>query len=79
MCDKFTNIIIEKEVTLNEIKKINIILFLFHKIILDMIEISLKVLIVGGAEILIAIKMNHQNVMLGDIEINPLKDKMFRV
>lgn len=74
----FRNIIIENEVTLKEIKKIIIIVVLLNIIILEMIIISLIVLIVGGAEILIAININHQNTILGDIEINPLKDKIFR-
>lgn len=46
---------------------------------LDIIKISLIVLIVGGADILIAMKINHQNVMLGDIVISPLKERIFRV
>lgn len=33
---------------------------------------------VGGAEMLIAIKINHQKVILEDMLIRPLKDKMFR-
>jgi len=59
--------------------KIGNIDFIFHKIILDIIIISLIVLIDGGAEILIAININHQNVMLGDIIINPLKHEILRV
>lgn len=76
--EMFRNIIIEKEVTIIEIKKIIIIVVLFNIIILDIMKISLIVLIVGGAEILIAININHQKVILGETEINPLKDIMFR-
>lgn len=79
LCDKFRNIIIEKDVVIIEIMKIGIIDFIFHKITLDIIIISLIVLIDGGAEILIAIKINHQKVILGIIEINPLKEEIFRV
>lgn len=75
----FKNIIIENEVTLREIMKMKIIEILFRKIILDIIKISLIVLIVGGADILIIIKINHQNEIFGEIEVNPLKDKMLRV
>lgn len=56
----------------------NIINLVFQLIILDSNIISLIVLIVGGAEILIAIKMNHQKFILGIILINPLNDKIFR-
>ncbi|TDJ92016.1 hypothetical protein E1923_29300 [Klebsiella pneumoniae] len=79
LCDKFRNIIIEKDVVIIEIMKIGIIDFIFHRITLDIIIISLSVLIDGGAEILIAIKINHQKVILGIIEINPLKEEIFRV
>lgn len=59
--------------------KIEIIDLKFHKIILDIIIISLIVLIDGGAEILIAININHQKVILGDKLISPLNDEIFRV
>lgn len=59
--------------------KIGIIDLKFHKIILDIIIISLIVLIDGGAEILIAININHQKVILGDKLISPLNDEIFRV
>lgn len=72
------NIIIENEVIIMEIKKINIIVILLNMIILDIIKISLIVLMVGGAEMLIAINKNHQNVILGEIEIKPLKVRIFR-
>lgn len=49
-----------------------------HMINLDMMKISLIVLIDGGAEMFIAIKINHQNAMLGVIVINPLNRVMFR-
>lgn len=79
MCDRFKNIIIEKDVTEIEIKKIGIIILMFQEIIEDIIMISLIVLIEGGAEILIAININHQNVILGDKIIKPLKFEIFRV
>lgn len=69
----------ENDVTEIEIRKIINIVILFQKIILDIIIISLIVLIVGGADTFTAININHQNVMFGDIEINPLKHEMFRV
>lgn len=78
LCEVFKNIIIENEVTLREINKIKIIVFFVHIINLDMIIISLIVLIVGGADKLIAMNINHQNVILGEVEISPLKDKIFR-
>lgn len=76
--DKLRNIIIEKDVVIIEMMKIGNNDLIFHNIILDIIIISLIVLIEGGAEILIAININHQNVMLGDIIIIPLKEEMFR-
>lgn len=72
------NIDIENEAVINDPKNRIIIVFIFHEIILDNRKISLNVLIVGGAEILIAIKINHQNVILGDIIINPLNNIIFR-
>lgn len=43
------------------------------------IKISLIRLIVGGAEILTAVNINHQNVILGKELISPLNDIIFRV
>lgn len=74
----FRNIIIENDVIINEINIIISIVVLLNKIILDIMKISLIVLMVGGAEMLIAIKINHQKVMLEDMLMRPLKDKMFR-
>lgn len=74
----FRNIIIEKIVTEIDIRKIIIIVDFCHKIILIIIKISLKVLIEGGAEILTAININHQKIILGKIEIIPLNDIIFR-
>lgn len=62
-----TNIIIENDAEARDIIKIKIGVELFQKIILLIIIISLNVLIVGGAEILIAININHHKVMLGMI------------
>lgn len=53
-------------------------IFVFHLIILVNKKISLIVLIVGGAEMLIAININHQKLIFGDILINPLNKIMFR-
>lgn len=50
-----------------------------QKIIPLNIKISLARLIEGGAEILIARKINHQNVRFGKILISPLIIIMFRV
>jgi len=50
-----------------------------HWIILFIIKISPIRFIEGGAEILIAINKNHQNIILGKILINPLKEIIFRV
>lgn len=72
------NIIRENEAVINDIRKIIGIDELFHEIILVIIIISLIVLIVGGAEMLRAINMNHQKVMLGIRIINPLNSKVFR-
>lgn len=49
-----------------------------HDSILEIMKISLIVLIVGGAEILIIIKMNHQNLILGEMERIPLNKIVFR-
>jgi len=51
----------------------------FHLINPIIIIISLAKLIVGGADILIAVKINHQNVMFGEDVNNPLKEIIFRV
>lgn len=61
-----------------EIKKKRIIDEGFHIMILDIIKISLKVLMEGGADILIIKKRNHHMVMLGKIWINPLNREIFR-
>lgn len=74
-----TYIIIENEVVAIDIIRMSIIVEIFQLIILDIIKISLNVLIVGGAEILTAININHQKVILGKIEINPLNNNIFRV
>lgn len=73
------NIIIEKDVVIRDIKNKIDIDIKFQWIILDIKKISLIVLIVGGAEMLTAMNINHQKVMLGIIEINPLNIKIFRV
>lgn len=73
------NIIRENEVVIKDIIKINRIELLFQKINLIIIIISLRVLMVGGAEIFKAININHQKVILGiNIKI-PLNKLMFRV
>lgn len=77
--DKLRNIIIENDVTIILEIKIIIIVYLFQKIILVIMKISLIVLIVGGADIFIAIKINHQKIMLGEMDIIPLKFIIFRV
>ena len=59
--------------------KISIIIDEFHCNSLDIIITSLIILIEGGAEILIAIKMNHQNIIFGKELIKPLKEIIFRV
>lgn len=71
-------IIIENDVVMMDIIKIIIIVDIFQLIILDIIKISLRVLIVGGAEILTAININHQNMMLGIINKVPLNIRIFR-
>lgn len=59
--------------------KINIIELLFQNNNLAIMKISLIVLIDGGAEILRAININHQKVILGiNIKI-PLNKIIFRV
>lgn len=73
------NIKIEKDAVERDIIKMVIIIDIFHCRSLDIIIISLIILIVGGAEMLIAIKINHQNIRLGKELINPLKEIIFRV
>lgn len=73
-----TNIIKENDAVIKDIKKIKGIVLLFHKIILDIIIISLIVLIVGGAEMFNAININHQNTIFGINIINPLNINVFR-
>lgn len=51
---------------------------MFHEIKLDISKISLIVLIEGGADMLVTIKMNHQKVRLGIIVIKPLMFIIFR-
>jgi len=51
----------------------------FHGIKDDIMKISLKKLIEGGAEIFIAMNINHQNIMFGLVLIIPLKEMIFRV
>lgn len=72
--------LIEKIEALNE-HIINIIIIIegCQKIILVIIINSLAKLIDGGADMLIAKKINHQNVILGKIFVIPLIDKIFRV
>ena len=59
--------------------KIIKIIDMFHCNKLDIIITSLNMLIDGGAEILIAMKINHQNIKLGKELINPLNEIIFRV
>lgn len=73
------NIIKENEVVIKDIIKIIIIELLFHVIRPDIIKISLKVFIEGGAEMLRAININHQNVKFGINEKIPFNIIMFRV
>lgn len=61
-----------------DIMKIIIIVDIFQLINLDIIKISLRVLIVGGAEMLTAININHQNMILGIISKAPLNNRIFR-
>lgn len=68
----------EKDTVVIDMIIIIIMFILFQEIILDIRKISLMVLIVGGAEILTAININHQNVMFGDILIIPLNKDIFR-
>jgi len=58
---------------------IGIINVFLHVIMLVIIKISLIVLIVGGADMLIITNINHQNVILGEMDIKPLNIIIFRV
>lgn len=73
------NIIRENDAVISDITNNIIIDLLFHEIMLDISIISLKVLIVGGAEMFKAINVNHQNVILGIIINNPLNIRVLRV
>lgn len=75
----FINIKIENDAVIKLIKKIDKINEKSHIIKEWNMKISLNKLIDGGAEILIAIKINHQNIKLGKDVIIPLNDKIFRV
>ena len=70
---------IEKRAEEIEVEKINSIERELQGISVLIIIISLKKLIVGGAEMFTEINKNHQNIMLGEELIIPLNDKMFRV
>lgn len=69
----------EKRAEEIEVEKINSIERELQGIRVLIIIISLKKLIVGGAEMFTEINRNHQNIMLGEELIIPLNDKMFRV
>ena len=75
-------ILIKREIQNDAVSKeaiiIGIIILHLHDTDLDMMEISLKVLIEGGADIFKLKKINHQKLMLGDIEINPLNKIILR-
>lgn len=74
------NKLIEKIEAINEvITNIIIIIVGCQNIILVNINNSLIRLMDGGAEMLIAKNINHQNVRLGKIFVNPLIDIIFRV
>lgn len=73
------NIISENEVVIKDIIKIIIIELLFHNNNPDIIMISLRVLIDGGAEMFKAININHQNVKLGIKVKIPFSKIIFRV
>jgi len=68
----------ENEAVMIEANIRGIINEFLHDSILEIMKISLIVLIVGGAEILIIIKMNHQNLILGEMERIPLNKIVFR-
>lgn len=73
------NIKIENDAVDKDNKKIIKNIDEFHWINLDIIITSLIIFIDGGAEILIAININHQNIKLGKELINPLNEIIFRV
>lgn len=73
------NIKMEKDAVDKDNKKIVSNIDIFHWFSLDIIITSLIILIDGGAEILKAIKMNHQNIIFGNRLINPLNEIIFRV
>lgn len=68
----------EKDATAKDIIMIGMMVDFLQRSSLDIMKISLAVLIVGGAEMLTDMKINHQNVMLGIMVSNPLNNKMFR-
>ena len=70
--------VIENDTVMKDANIIGIMVLALHKINLDMIKISLIVLIEGGAEILIAINMNHHQTMFGVMISNPFINKIFR-
>lgn len=74
------NRLIEKMDAIKEdmIKRI-IIIVGCQTIILVNIKSSLSKLIEGGAEMLMATKMNHQKDKLGKVFISPFIERMFRV
>ena len=78
LCEILINIVRENDVVINDNMNNMNSDVLFHEIVLDIKKISLIVLIVGGAEMLIAMNVNHQKVILGVDEIIPLNDSMFR-
>lgn len=78
LCEILINIIKEKEVVISDVMNNIDKEILFQLMSLDIKKISLIVLIEGGAEMLIAMKINHQNTMLGDDDHIPLNDKMLR-
>lgn len=69
---------IEKDVVIRDIIEIIKIDELFQDSMADINIISLIVLIEGGAEMLIAMKINHQNEMFGKRFIIPLNIMIFR-
>ena len=79
LCEVFKNNEIEKIEVISEIKMNGIKIKILKLIRLVRIKISPARLIDGGAEILAAMKINHQNVILGNEFHNPLKEIIFRV
>lgn len=78
LCVILMNILKENDAIISDINIKGIMVVFVHEIILDIIKISLRVLMEGGAEMLIAININHQNTMLGVIVNNPLNRIMLR-